>query len=74
MSGPTTLPHCGIARHGAAIPAHERVLDVLAELLLAADQVLETLQAEDAMKLAWVEHDVRQVYDITNALMTKLSD
>ena len=74
MADPTTsLQHSSI-RCYASIPAHERLVEQLADLLLAADQVLETLRAEDGAKFAWAEPDVQKVYDTTNELMKRLTD
>lgn len=74
MTDPTTsLRHSGPRRY-ASIPAHERLVEQLADLLLAADEVLETLRAEDAAKFGWAEPDVQKVYDTTNELMKRLTD
>ena len=57
-----------------SLPAHERVLDRLADLLFAADDTLETLRAEDAQNFAWVEIQVQIVYDTVNEVMKRLCD
>jgi hypothetical protein len=57
-----------------SLPAHERVLDRLADLLFAADDTLETLHAEDARSFAWVEVQVQTVYDTVNEVMKRLCD
>ena len=56
------------------MPAHERVLDHLADLLFAADETLQTLRREDAVQFRWIERDIRNIYDATNELMKKLAD
>ena len=56
----------------ASLPAHERVLDRLADLLFNTDELLDMLKAEDAMRIRWVEPHVRTVYDELNGVMKKL--
>lgn len=58
----------------AHVPAHERVLDRLTELLIAADDVRDILLAEDAAQLRWLEPHVSGVFDEVNRMMKKLSD
>ena len=55
------------------VPVQERVLNGLADSLFAVNDVLEMLRAEDAVSLAWMEAEVRRMYDIANELMKKLS-
>jgi len=58
----------------ASIPAHERILDRLADLLFDADEVLEMLRAEDTMRLQWVAPHIQRVYDEVNNVMKELCD
>jgi hypothetical protein len=57
-----------------SIPPHERVLDRLADLLFDADDLLEMLRAEDAMRIQWVEPRIQRVYDEVNEVMKRLCD
>jgi hypothetical protein len=56
------------------IPAHERVLDRLADLLFDADDVLAMLKADDARCVQWIEPHVLKVYDEVNEVMKKRCD
>lgn len=56
------------------MPAHERVLDRLADLLFDADEVLGMLDAEDAASLRRIEPRVRSVYEQVDSLMKELAD
>lgn len=58
----------------AGIPAYERVLDRLANLLFDADDVLDMLKADDATSIRWIAPRVQNVYDEVNAVMKKLCD
>ena len=57
-----------------ALPAHERVVDQLADLLFAADDLLGTLRTEDGRALSWVEPRIQCVYDTVDDVMKKLCD
>jgi hypothetical protein len=57
-----------------ALPAHERVLDRLADLLLDADEVLHMLRADDAESVRWLEPHLEIVYNKVNDVMKKLCD
>ena len=56
------------------LPAHERVLDRLADLLFDADEVLDMLRADDAATVRWVEPHLQIVYDEVNGVMKRLCD
>lgn len=56
------------------LPAHERVLDRLADLLFDADEVLDMLRADDAVNVRWLEPHLQIVYDEVNGMMKKLCD
>jgi hypothetical protein len=56
------------------LPAHERVLDRLADLLFDADEVLDMLRADDAKSIRWLEPHLQIVYDELNGVMKKLCD
>lgn len=58
----------------ASLPAYERVLDRLADLLFDADEVLDMLKADDAVSLHWIQPHVQSVYDDVNAVMQKLCE
>ena len=59
------------------LPMSERVLDKLADILLATDEILDMIRVEerllDATSVA-VETSVQKVYDDVNELMKKLVD
>jgi hypothetical protein len=59
------------------LPMSERVLDKLADILFATDQILDMIRVEerlpDATTVA-VESSVQGVYDQINELMKKLAD
>jgi hypothetical protein len=57
-----------------ALPAHERVLDRLADLLLDADEILHMLRADDAKNIGWLEPHIEIVCDKVNDVMKKLCD
>jgi hypothetical protein len=68
-----SLEPLALARH-ASLPAHERVLDRLADLLFDADDLLDMLRAEDTMRMHWVEPHIQRVYDEVNDVMKELCD
>lgn len=59
------------------LPMSERVLDKLADILFASDEILDMIRIEerlpDATTVA-VESSVQEVYDQINELMKKLVD
>jgi len=59
------------------LPMSERVLDKLADILFATDEILDMIRVEerlpDATTVA-VESSVQSVYDQINDLMKKLAD
>lgn len=63
--------------HAVHIPVSERVLDRLADILFATDEILDMLHVEEHMAddtNAEVEQSVRVVYDHVNELMKRLCD
>ena len=59
------------------LPISERVLDRLADILFASDEILDMLRAEDAPfddRTTAVERSVEQVYEQVNDLMKTLTD
>lgn len=59
------------------LPMSERVLDKLADILFATDEILDMLQMSDHLPgrtVSSVEDSVRSVYDQVNELMKQLSD
>lgn len=60
-------------RH-TSLPAYERILDRLAEMLIDTDEILEMLHAEDASSVRWIEPVVQKVYDEVNDVMKRLCD
>lgn len=59
------------------LPMSERVLDKLADILFATDEILDMLQMSDQLPgrtVSSVEDSVRSVYDQVNELMKQLSD
>lgn len=56
------------------VPAHERVLDRLVDLLLDADELLAILAAEDATAERWLQPHVQCLYDGIDTLLRRLTD
>jgi hypothetical protein len=59
------------------LPMSERVLDKLADILFATDEILDMIRVEERLpdRTAVVVHDsVKRVYDQVNELMKKLAD
>lgn len=59
------------------LPMSERVLDKLADILFATDEILDMIKVEDRLPDATavvVEASVKSVYDQVNELMKKLAD
>ena len=59
------------------LPMSERVLDKLADILFATDEILDMIRVEERMPDATtfaVESSVQGVYDQINELMKKLAD
>jgi hypothetical protein len=65
------------AMNAVHLPISERVLDRLADILFATDEILDMIRVEerapDATTVA-VESSVQRVYDQVNELMKKLAD
>lgn len=63
--------------HAIHLPMSERVLDKLADILLASDEILDMLRFDeripDATTVA-VQESVRGVYERVNELMKTLAD
>ena len=63
--------------HAVHLPVSERVLDKLADILFATDEILDMLHDDEHMPddtTVEVEESVRGVYDQVNELMKKLCD
>jgi hypothetical protein len=59
------------------LPMSERVLDKLADILFATDEILDMIRVEERAPDATttvVERSVQRVYDQINELMKKLAD
>lgn len=59
------------------LPMSERVLDKLADILFATDEILDMIRVEERAPDATtvvVESSVQRVYDQINELMKKLAD
>ncbi len=59
------------------LPTSERVLDKLADILFATDEILGMVRKEERMPDAttvFIEESVQRVYDQVNELMKRLSD
>lgn len=59
------------------LPMSERVLDKLADILFATDEILDMIRVEDRLPdptAVVVEGAVKSVYDQVNELMKKLAD
>lgn len=62
----TNVPH---------LPLQERVLDRLADILFASDEILDMLRSEFPRSLdRSIERDIDSVYQRVNELMKRLSD
>jgi hypothetical protein len=65
------------AMNAAHLPMSERVLDKLADILFATDEILDMIRVEERLldpTTVVVESSVQQVYDQVNELMKKLVD
>ena len=63
--------------HAVHLPMSERVLDKLADILFATDEILDMIRVEERLldpTTVVVESSVQQVYDQVNELMKKLVD
>ena len=63
--------------NAAHLPMSERVLDKLADILFATDEILDMIRVEERLldpTTVVVEESVQQVYDQVNELMKKLVD
>jgi hypothetical protein len=59
------------------LPMSERVLDKLADILFATDEILDMIRIEERMPdpvTVEVEDSVKSVYEKVNELMKKLAD
>jgi hypothetical protein len=59
------------------LPVSERVLDKLADILFATDEILDMLHVTEQLPdptTVEVQESVRSVYDQVNELMKKLAD
>jgi hypothetical protein len=59
------------------LPMSERVLDKLADILFATDEILDMIRVEERLPdptAVVVEDSVQRVYDQINELMKKLAD
>lgn len=59
------------------LPLSERVLDRLADILFATDEILDMIHMDEVLPdstVLEVESSVRHVYDRVNELMKKLAD
>jgi hypothetical protein len=59
------------------LPMSERVLDKLADILFATDEILDMIRVEERLPdptAVVVEDSVQRVYDQVNELMKKLAD
>lgn len=65
------------AMNAVHLPMSERVLDKLADILFATDEILDMIRVEDRHfdpTTVVVEQSVQSVYDQVNELMKKLAD
>lgn len=65
------------AMNAVYLPMSERVLDKLADILFATDEILDMIRVEERMMdptTVVVEDSVQKVYDQVNELMKKLVD
>lgn len=63
--------------HAVHLPVSERVLDKLADILFATDEILDMLHVDEHLPddtTVEVQQSVRGVYDQVNELMKKLCD
>jgi hypothetical protein len=65
------------AMNAVYLPMSERVLDKLADILFATDEILDMIRVEERVldpTTVVVEDSVQRVYDQVNELMKKLVD
>jgi hypothetical protein len=65
------------AMNAVYLPMSERVLDKLADILFATDEILDMIRVEERVPdhtAVVVASSVRSVYDQINELMKKLAD
>ena len=65
------------AMNAVYLPMSERVLDKLADILFATDEILDMIRVEERVMdptTVVVEDSVQRVYDQVNELMKKLVD
>jgi hypothetical protein len=65
------------AIHAVHLPMSERVLDKLADILFATDEILDMIRVEERLPdptTVAVETSVQRLYDQVNELMKKLAD
>lgn len=63
--------------HAVHLPMSERVLDKLADILFATDEILEMVQTGDRLPdpaTVGVEASMQRVYEQVNELMKQLAD
>jgi hypothetical protein len=65
------------AMNATHLPMSERVLDKLADILFATDEILDMIRVEERLldpTTVVVEESVQKVYDQVNELMKRLVD
>lgn len=75
MNDKATLPFDAMS--AVHLPMSERVLDKLADILFATDEILDMIRVEERLldpTTVVVEESVQAVYDQVNELMKKLVD
>jgi hypothetical protein len=77
MSAPPDHPQPDIAiplaRQGRA-SVHDRLVEALAQALLATDEAIEILGEENADELRWIEPHLKIVFEELNSVMLQITD
>jgi hypothetical protein len=77
MSEPINPPHPDVgiplARQARA-SLHDRLVDALAQILLATDEAIEILGEENAHELRWIEPHLKTVFQAVNTVMLQITD
>ncbi|HYM62697.1 MAG TPA: hypothetical protein VEZ11_17570 [Thermoanaerobaculia bacterium] len=74
---PNNAPSSWKAPPGISLPVNERVLDLLADMLFASEELLDMVDRDPCLPLSEkgnLEKGIRQLYDQIDGLMKRLSD
>lgn len=54
--------------------SHERIVDLLMDVLLDADEMLEIIRTAESRQRSWLEPRLQRIFDDVDHLMKRLSD